>query len=349
MQQNPNDRKIVALLAAESDGDYSASFATIREHITDSHGTRLVDYVAQLTPRYWRIYLDLTVGCAALVAVIVLICIGQIAGISPNLLISLGAVLIGFWFFYLVSFIHEGVHWNLTRDRNTNDLICQALTSCMLGVHLDVWRKHHFEHHRSLGTVRDTETTYFFPLNIIAFLKSASGLRAIEALAAYVRWSCSPSRRSTQPGAPVAPSHLDLKVGMGLIVGIMSHGLMIAGLWIAGWTAASIAWALAVGAVTPVLNTIRQVLEHRSSRARADVDYLKTDQGACARLFGNGWLDSLFGSAGANRHLVHHWESQVSYTRLADLERFLADTPARAIMERRRTTYYKAFRELFSA
>lgn len=326
--------------------DYSASFAEIREHLANSHGVRLVDYVGQLTPIYWRVYFDLAVGCAALAGSIVLIAAGQTAGIPPVLLVPLGAALIGFWYFYLVSFIHEGVHSNLAHDRNINDLICGVLTSCMIGAHIGSWRKHHFEHHRSLGTIHDTEMSYFFPLNCVAVLKSVLGVRAIEALLSYMRRT---SGRGRNVRRHAVFSGIEARLRVGLIVGLTAHGVIVGGLWALGWAAASVAWVLGIGGVMPLLNTIRQVVEHRADSARPDVDYSQTDQGACARMFGNGWLDSVFGSAGANRHLLHHWEPQVSYTRLADLERFLADTPVRTIMDRRRTTYYRAFRDLFSA
>jgi fatty acid desaturase len=352
MQANPSAqdgaRDSAPRAAAGFIEDYSASFTRIRAQLVDSRGVHFDDFLGQLTPRYGRIYCDLSVGAAAVIGSVTLVCAAQSLGISPLFLVPPGAVLIGFCLFYLMSFIHEGVHWNLAPDRTTNDLICKTLSSCMMGVHIDVWRRHHFEHHRSLGTIHDTEVTYFFPLNIIAILKSASGVRAIEALVAYVRRSGGLSRRNPRSGA-LGRSGADPRVWIGLFAGIASHGLIVAALWMAGWTAASVAWVLAIGAVAPVLNTIRQVLEHRSPDARSDVDYTTMDQGACTRLFGAGWLDSLFGSAGANRHLLHHWEPQVSYTRLADLERFLADTPARMIMERRRTTYLKAFSELMSA
>jgi hypothetical protein len=97
----------------------------------------------------------------------------------------------------------------------------------------------------------------------------------------------------------------------------------------------------------PILNTIRQLLEHRHPDARIDVDYTQQDQGACTRMFTDGWLDRVFGPAGGHQHLLHHWEGQVSYTRLSDLERFLADTPLHGIIDGRRTTYARALRAIF--
>jgi hypothetical protein len=81
------------------------------------------------------------------------------------------------------------------------------------------------------------------------------------------------------------------------------------------------------------------LLEHRAEDARADVDYRVTDHGAVSRMFGDSLVARTFGGAGFNRHLLHHWEPTVSYTRLAELERFLLDTDAAAVVQARRTTY----------
>ena len=77
-------------------------------------------------------------------------------------------------------------------------------------------------------------------------------------------------------------------------------------------------------------------------------DYRRSDHGAFTRLFGDGFFASSFGAAGFNRHLLHHWEPQVSYTNLAELERFLEKTPMAEIMDRRRAGYAETFRRLVS-
>jgi fatty acid desaturase len=64
-------------------------------------------------------------------------------------------------------------------------------------------------------------------------------------------------------------------------------------------------------------------------------------------VFGDGLIARTFGGAGFNRHLLHHWEPGISYTRLPDLEHFLNDTDLRPIMESRKTTYGRVFWRLF--
>jgi hypothetical protein len=88
-------------------------------------------------------------------------------------------------------------------------------------------------------------------------------------------------------------------------------------------------------------------LEHRDENARRDVDYAHTPHGAINRLFGDGPLASTLGGAGFNRHLIHHWEPQISYTRLREVEQFLMETPAAEDLRHRQTTYVRTFARLF--
>ena len=84
--------------------------------------------------------------------------------------------------------------------------------------------------------------------------------------------------------------------------------------------------------VFPFLASLRTLLEHRAEDADPRANYAEVDQGPVNRLFGSGPLASTLGSAGFNRHALHHWEPQISYTRLKDIEAYLLRTevgPAR--------------------
>src|SRR5262245_34035721 len=110
-----------------SDEDFSSTFGTIRRAVTDSRGVRLVDFVRGLTPVYSRIYRELALGFVALAASVTVAVIAERRG-TPSLAVAVaGALVIGFWFFYLVSFVHEGLHGNLARTRRANDLLSGAL------------------------------------------------------------------------------------------------------------------------------------------------------------------------------------------------------------------------------
>jgi fatty acid desaturase len=323
--------------------DFSGEFGAVRRAVSDSRGVRLVDFVRGLTPVYSRIYRDLALGFGGLGLSVALAVAAERQGIAPLAVTIVGGLIIGFWFFYLVSFVHEGLHWNLAPTRRTNDRLTGAMIACMLGLSLEARRRQHFEHHRSIGTTRDTEMMYFYPLNLIALLKSATGFGALRALFAYVRRAARRAAAIKQ----IAPTSAEPGIYQAVAVGVATHGAIVAALLWLGTPWAAVAWVLAVFSVMPILNTIRQLLEHRHPGARLDVDYRTVDQGACTRMFSDGWLDRAFGPAGGHQHLLHHWEGQVSYTRLGDLERFLLDTPLRPVIDRRRTTYAQALASLF--
>ena len=97
--------------------------------------------------------------------------------------------------------------------------------------------------------------------------------------------------------------------------------------------------------VYPLLATLRPLLEHRPVAA----DALRPGANAAVtRLFADGPVARVFGGAGFSRHLLHHWEPQVSYTRLAELDAYLAATSLGPILDARRTTYVQAFREILA-
>lgn len=78
------------------------------------------------------------------------------------------------------------------------------------------------------------------------------------------------------------------------------------------------------------------------------IDYSTQPHGAVNRLFGDGPLASTLGGAGFNRHLLHHWEPQISYTRLRELEVYLLRTDAAEGVRMRQSTYLETFWALVS-
>jgi fatty acid desaturase len=332
---------------ASTNDDYSGVFSKIRPSLLNSRGVRLADFARDLRPNYRRVCFDIALGYFALGIMLGGVALLQSWGVSAFLLTSIAAIWTGYWVAYLHLFLHEGAHWNLAPSRKLSDWLCNLSVGWLVLMDVGEYRKVHFQHHRALGTVTDSEISYFFPVNLIFFGKGMLGIRLAERWMSYKRWQIKANenraktahrqradRRSASRLVPVA--------------GVLVHTFIIAGLLWSGSTAAAFAWIIGMGCVFPLLATLRQALEHRNQCASPDIDYTRTDHGAYTRLFGTGWFASTFGGAGFNRHLLHHWEPQVSYTRLADLECFLADTPMAAVMDRRRTSYHEAFRRLFS-
>ena len=125
-----------------------------------------------------------------------------------------------------------------------------------------------------------------------------------------------------------------------LLRGVAMHLVLIATLLAVGAWPAALAWVGGIAIVFPLFATLRQMAEHRPT------DGLIDEGDAVTRLFDDGVFARLFGGAGFNRHLLHHLEPQVSYTRLRDLERFVMTTSLGAELDARRTTYGGTFLDL---
>ena len=110
-----------------------------------------------------------------------------------------------------------------------------------------------------------------------------------------------------------------------------------------------ITWILGFGIFFPFFATLRQVLEHRDELAHPSTDFNKESHGKVSRLFVHSILSSSFGSAGFTRHLIHHWDPQISYTRLKDIEAFLLRSEKTAsIIQTSRTNYYTVMKKLLA-
>ena len=65
-------------------------------------------------------------------------------------------------------------------------------------------------------------------------------------------------------------------------------------------------------------------------------------------MFGGDVFSRTFGGAGFNRHLLHHIEPQVSYTRYDALEDWLMNTSIAPALDVRRASYVRTFAALVS-
>lgn len=131
-----------------------------------------------------------------------------------------------------------------------------------------------------------------------------------------------------------------------VIVGGLVHGAVVIGALAAGKWSLSLAWITGFLLWFPLFSTLRQILEHRDFAAAADTDFSRVRHGEVTRLFRDGVAARTFGAAGFSRHLLHHWEPQISYTRLRELELFLLETEAAPVIRAQRETYFSTFRKM---
>jgi fatty acid desaturase len=132
------------------------------------------------------------------------------------------------------------------------------------------------------------------------------------------------------------------------MIGAGLHAAIVLGLLRRGRRATAIAWAVGVGGVYPLVNSTRQLLEHRDDSDRSGGESDDAER-ALTRMFTKGPLSFILGGAGFNRHLLHHWDASISYTRFRELERGLQSTSAGPIMSARDGSYSAMFRRMWRA
>ncbi|MEU8122580.1 fatty acid desaturase [Spirillospora sp. NPDC049024] len=320
--------------------------------IVDDSGVRYTAFRRTLAPRWPSVWGKLLgghlalAGCGAAIALLERAVPGTLPGAAAGAVLAVaGGAVLGFWLHYLLLFQHEAAHYNLAPGRRLNDLAANACIGVILGSDVRAYRRIHFVHHRNLGTTADTETSYFDPLDRRFLLESLTGVRLVRSLAGYQRASAGATEgaASRTPSAETAgPPFLG---AVFLAAGAVNASVVVGALLL-GLPALAAAWVLGMLTFLPLFNSVRQVLEHRGDSADDRADYRRTPHGAVNRLFGDGMLAATLGGAGFNRHLLHHWDPSVSFTRLREVERFLLRTDVAPLLLRRTTTYREAWREL---
>lgn len=298
--------------------------AGFRQRMLLEKGRQYAAFRKTLTPHHGRVMIDIALGYAALTGWLVIV--GQAGGVGAGLAAAAaGAVGVGFLIAYLQLFIHEAAHFNLAAVRRTNDRLADWLICWFVGTSIAAYRATHAEHHRHLGRDGDTEVSYRHALTARFLVEMLTGVHALRVFGARKRQT-----RASAASVSQTP----------LLRGVALHLAVVAGLSWLGWWPAVLAWIGGVGVAFPFFATIRQLLEHRPT---AD---MRDEGDSVTRLFGNGPFSRIFGGAGFNRHLLHHLEPQVSYTRLGDLEAFLMTTSLADQLDARRATYFGTFAKL---
>jgi fatty acid desaturase len=313
----------------------------LKSTLVDSDGVPYREFRRGLTPRWWRVALDLTLAYAVLIATVAVLVVWD-----PGMPIAIaatigGALVIGYTVHFINCFFHEASHYNVIPGRRRNDLVVNALMGWLFASSVALYRPIHFQHHRALGSTMDPENTYFDPLRVRFLAEALLGVKLLRSMRENREAEAALEDSGRRSGAAAEGSRL-LWTGIAGAVNLA----IVAGLIALGSLPAAIAWVGGMLMVFPFMASLRTVLEHRAEDADPRVDYSKVDQGPVNRLFGSGPLASTMGSAGFNRHAIHHWEPQVSYTRLKDIEAYLLRTDVAPLIRERQTTYTGTFLRL---
>ena len=315
------------------------SFETVNKAtIVNSKGVNYIDFRNSLTPRYDIVWLDIFTGYLALAVVLALAIFMQVK--YPAwfaLTIPVGALILGYIVSALHLFIHEASHYHLASDRKQNDLLSNIFLGLLVGMDVEYYRTVHFAHHRLLGTARDTERSYFDPITWRYVLETLTGIRIIN----VIIYRNQNIKLNENRGSEIIKKNNKI-----FFIAALLNVIFVSALFIFGFWQVAFIWLIGLGATFPFFATFRQILEHRSIHASPDQNYHKVDHGIVHRMFGDGPIASTIGAAGFNRHLLHHWDPLVSYTRLKDVEVFLKDTPLAEWQKQCKTTYLKTFLDL---
>jgi fatty acid desaturase len=315
-----------------------------RDRLQDSRGRAYKEFKRTLTPRWARVWLDIGAGYLGIACTMAaLVALERLPVWWAPLWVVLGALALGYFIAFIELFLHEAAHFNVAPGRMLNDWLSNLFVGLLIGHEVGIYRPLHFDHHRYLGTTRDTERSYFAPLNAGFILEGLLGIRVLSMLLRGAAPAQAQANDVRQSAAIRVRRLAMLAAGAALNVGVIGVAF-----WHRHFTIA-LAWPIGIACVYPVVTALRQLTEHRSFEARADVDYAKTPHGSVTRMFEPGPLASTLGGAGFSRHLLHHWEPQISYTRLGELEAFLLDTPAAPVLRAQTTTYARAITRLFGA
>jgi fatty acid desaturase len=312
----------------------------LKATLVDESGVPYREFRRRLEPRWARVGLELgaayTVLAAMLAALVVIDPPWPWA--LPAALV--GGLVVGYTIHFINCFFHEAAHYNLIPGRRRNDLMANLLMSWLFGSSIALYRRIHWQHHRALGTTMDAENSYFDALRIRYLVEGLTGLKLLRTL-----------RRHQETENTLEAAGRGADAGGERIVwlawaAIVNLGLAATLFFVLGSPTAAIAWLGGLLIVFPFMASLRTVLEHRSEEAHSSVDYHRVDHGPVNRLFGSGPLASTMGSAGFNRHAIHHWEPQLSYTRLADVEGYLLRTKVAPLIRERQTSYADTFLRL---
>lgn len=308
------------------------------EEVTDQKGISYALFRDTLKPRYSKVAFDIFKGYGWLVIISTgIILLNHRFPPYWWLFTLTGAVLIGYAAAYLALFIHEAGHFNIHPDKKINDRLATFFLCLPFGLSMKSYRKVHWQHHVHLGTPGDAEISYFNALTKLFILETLTGIHLLRTM-------------RKKEGEGVLTKDQQAQARQMLFAGIVFHFLILIISILTGNWPFAISWFFGFLVFFPFFATIRQILEHRDELASSAIDYHKESHGKVSRLFTNTIISSSFGSAGFTRHMIHHWDPLISYTRLKDIEDFLSRSEkTAAIIENSKTNYRTALKKLLRA
>ncbi len=242
-----------------------------------------------------------------------------------------GLVLVAYWLWFgagqngLINLMHECAHRLAFRSAAANEFLGQRVLAPLVITDFAEYRDRHWEHHRQLGTAKDTKLVYRTDIRGFGLLRLA--IRALAGVEAIRRLTERPIESSDETKVKAAGAWRLLVPTQALFLGsifavaFLTHGRTLAAL-VAGAAAYGFVYAYGLASITVFAAAIRAIAEHQIGG-----DTPATAGNAALRnLRCNPMTRLVFGAYGFGEHATHHAHPNVPYYRLPALTLDLART-----------------------
>lgn len=320
------------------ENEYSLPGSPDLRQITHNSLGNWLNFRPALRPHYGKVWFEISLCLLMMIGgfvahLFLTARLGNVVGLEIGVVF---AVWIGFWLNALLTFGHEAAHYNLSPSRARNDVLADWTIWLFFPQTTKVYRKSRWQHHLHLGDPGDTEISYHNCLSPWFLTKALTGIYLISLVIRYVFGQ--KGKPAASPAAHPRPA-LKLAALVAPLRAFNTHAIFVAAALYLHCYATAITWLVAAALVFPFLATVRQVLEHRSADAACATDFHIVNHGPVNRLFGKSFFSRFYGAAGFNRHLLHHWDPTVSYTRFDEMESFFSGTSMGARLKNARSSY----------
>jgi fatty acid desaturase len=224
----------------------------------------------------------------------------------------------------LAILMHEGVHFNLARDRVLNELLSNWFCAFPLGMVTSLYRRWHLAHHAAPNTQDDPDYLehlkdgdYQLPILrrtlFVLMLKDIVGANLIKWIGSTTPWLGWPAVLKMGEETPMSASEKWQFVALwggvaGLIFGTGIYAYLI------------VIWYVPILMLLPAFARIRSIAEHNFQRSPDELHHTRHVDGRAIERF-------FIAPLNINYHIAHHYFPSVPHYNLAALHRALLAHP----------------------
>ena len=303
--------------------------------LKNNSGLRYLDFRKKLKPAYYKVWIDMLFCFLMMFLPVLLFSVFANHSIATYVLVPLCALWSAFWIQAYNLFFHESAHFNIHDNKNINDMISNIVFTPFFGVLVKSYRLSHWEHHKHLGSAKDTEISYMTAVSLSNALQMVLGIYHVKMILKYFK-------NFKSVGSKINRNSRSSIFLFTLLIAVFFQFSISYLMLMYVSTAACLSWIIAYFFLYPMISNLRQTLEHRPTDLHQS--FTTTDSRAVNRIFGTDFFSKYFGAAGFNRHLLHHYDPLISYTNFNELESFLKDTQVAEKVSSTRSTYPEVFK-----